>query len=228
MMLCTASLLLLGATQTLELEAFDRVASAAHADLRVDVDPDAKAPYRVVIEGEQEELDRLEVEVDDGRLEIGTKRGSWNWSRGARNELRIRTTVKALKEIVTSGSGDTVVRGLRGERFECKASGSGDIELAGTIGDLTLELAGSGDIEATTLEAREVTVKLAGSGSVDLEGRADRLVVKIAGSGDVDAGGLSVTDVVAKVLGSGDATVCASGDVSQSTMGSGNVRNACD
>jgi hypothetical protein len=52
---------------------FDRVELAGHYDVRVTI---GSAPS-VRAEGDEAELERLEVSVHNGQLRIGSKRGSW-------------------------------------------------------------------------------------------------------------------------------------------------------
>ncbi|MEL6546046.1 MAG: head GIN domain-containing protein, partial [Myxococcota bacterium] len=222
------SLLLLSGT-TMQLEPFESVAASVSADLQIDVNPDAQSSHQLTVEGDEKDIERLKIEVVDNRLKIGTKKkdgwfGSWSSS----GRVRMRVTVKTLKDIALAGSGDTVVRGLQGGAFEVRSAGSGDVKLSGEIGDFDLKLSGSGDLEAATLDAGTVRIKVVGSGSVSLEGRANTLLVKVAGSGEIEAGKLAVTSVDAKVMGSGDVEVCASGEVNSKTMGSGDVQNVCD
>lgn len=90
------------------------------------VDPNAKSPYQVVLEGDDDDLERLKVEVDDGRLEIETKRSGWSWSWGGSRKLRIRTTVKSLKELASAGSGDVKI--CASGDVSQSTMGSGDVD----------------------------------------------------------------------------------------------------
>ena len=156
----------------------------------------------LVVEGDANLVERLEVEVDGESLSIGVPRGQ---SFRPDLPLRYRVGVERLSDLEIAGSG----------RVEAS-----DVE----TDDLEIEVAGSGALQVTGLRAEEVEVRVAGSGDAELSGKAGRLEVEIAGSGDVDAAGLAVDDGAVSIAGSGDVTVRASETLDVQIMGSGDVR----
>jgi hypothetical protein len=86
------------------------------------------------------------------------------------------------------GSGDVMVRGLDGGRFESKILGSGDIGLDGRVDVHDIISLGSGDVEAAGLTARHVGALILGSGSVRVD-VVDSIDVRIVGSGDLEYSG---------------------------------------
>ena len=87
-------------------------------------------------------------------------------------------------EVAVAGSGDVVMREVRGP-LNVGSSGSGGISVANLRGPLTVRIAGSGDVKVDAGEASEVNVSIAGSGGVRFGGVARSLKASIAGSGDV-------------------------------------------
>jgi hypothetical protein len=143
------------------------------------------------------------------------------------------------------GSGDIKLFELRGRDITLQASGSGDIQAADLQAEeLRAVLSGSGDIHIGELSVKNMTVTLNGSGdiSVDGTGVAETLDANVVGSGDIDLKKLDAMEVQVNIVGSGtvstghvekelDVNVMGSGDVyysgdpeiSQSTLGSGDL-----
>ncbi|PAP76273.1 head GIN domain-containing protein [Rubrivirga marina] len=155
----------------------------------------------LVIEGDDNLVDRLEVEVDDGELSIQVPPGA---SFRLDRPLRMRIGVERLEGVEVAGSG----------RVEASDVQTDDLDAA---------IAGAGALALDGLRAEAVDVRVAGSGDVTLSGRAGRLDVEIAGSGDVDASGLAAGEASVSVAGSGDVTVRVEKALDVEIMGSGDV-----
>ena len=161
----------------------------------------------VIVEADDEAIDKIITEVKGGSLKIYTKSTSgFNWSWGNNDKKRIvRVVAKDLNTISLTGSGDVFFKdGFRTQSLAVKLSGSGDI---------------TGKIDVKTLESSVV-----GSGDVTLTGRAETSSVKVSGSGDYTGKDLLTTSTTVRVVGSGDASVNASRSVDASVAGSGDIR----
>lgn len=188
-----------------QLTGFDAVGSGGSQDVIVTVG----GAYSVRAEGVAEALDRLEIEVEDGTLKIGNKRGShWNrgWS-GNRPKTTVFVTLPAIRSAAVAGSGDMRVDRVQGDRFQASVAGSGDLEI--------------GQIQAT-----ETKFSVAGSGNIKAAGTAQTSSILIAGSGDIDAGGVQVRTASASIAGSGNIRIHASETANISILGSGDVEVA--
>jgi hypothetical protein len=176
--------------------AFDRVDLAGHYDVRVTV---GGAPS-VRAEGEQAELDRLEIQVVDGQLRIGSKPGSWT----STSKTTVHVTTPGLQAAAISGSGNMEVAALRTPQFRGAVAGSGTLLMRG-------------------LETETATFDIGGSGSVRAAGRTRAVNLEVAGSGDGQLGELQAETARISIAGNGDADVHASGTAAVSIVGSGNV-----
>ena len=120
---------------------------------------------------------------------------------------------------VDVGSGDALVRAIRGSVHA--AVGSGDLEIDGAE-SLDLLSVGSGDVDARGIR-RDIRVGTVGSGDLKLRDIGGLLKVETVGSGDVQArtvGG----NVEIGTVGSGDLDLQAvAGNVTVARHGSGNV-----
>lgn len=182
--------------------AFEAVALAGSHDVIVTV---GGAPA-VRAEGDAEVIERLEIEVEDGTLKIGTKRGT-RWPSGFWNNRRpvtVYVTAPALNAAAVAGSGDMRIDAVQGDRF------------SGTV-------AGSGDLEIGTLRVGQAKFSVAGSGDIMASGSANATQAKVAGSGDIDLSGFETRTAAISVMGSGDVRTRATETASISIMGSGNV-----
>ena len=171
----------------------------------------------LVIHASASALDRLTSDVDGDTLVLGTTPGPGFTLGDVRYELTlpdleaielngsgdVDSTVSGTGTIrlTIDGSGDVSWTGLSADRVEVRLSGSADVELAGTSGELMVELSGSGDIDADDLDAKSATIAIDGSGNVDVAAQ-DTLVVDISGSGRVTYSG--DPSVESDVSGSGE------------------------
>lgn len=192
---------------------------------RVDIRPGAV--FAVTASGPQEALDELEIEVDDGDLEIGSSdRSDWSaWkSKKGHTGVVVSVTMQRIDGLTLAGSGELSNTAPSGESFRATVAGSGDLS-TGAIKTrkLSFKLAGSGDLKGGVLDAQETTINIAGSGNVSGSGRAGRTEIAIAGSGDIAANDLVASDLDVSILGSGNVAIGATGKAAVKTMGSGDV-----
>lgn len=184
-------------TRTVDLPAFDGVKSGYSCDIILTQGPIQK----VEMEGQENILDNLRLDVDAGVLRIKYDR----MVRRAEN-VKIYITIPKLTVATVSGSGD----------METTNTFTG-------LDDLEVGVSGSGDLELD-IEARHVYGKVSGSGDIELDGQADFLEVSISGSGGMDASDLTSNTCEVNVSGSGGATVYAREAINARVSGSGSVR----
>ncbi len=167
----------------------------------IDVDVRIGETQSVSVRADDNLLEWVRTSVDDGTLEI---RWRSRHGRGASSSTspRVEVVVRSLERLELNGSGDALVRGLKGDSFAIDVSGSGDARAEGAVDRLTVELSGSGDVELYGLEARTVEVTVSGSGDAEVSAR-ESLRVDISGSGDVDYRG-DPKSLERNVSGSGD------------------------
>jgi hypothetical protein len=208
-----------GGTREFDVGAFEAVSVAGPYDVVVTVGP----ALAVRAEGDEAELDRMKVEVEDGALRVGRKREGWNqgWKRHS-GKVTVYVSAPALRGASIAGSGNVKVDRVEGASFSGSIAGSGDLSIASLrVEEADFDVAGSGHINAVGA-GRRARVSIAGSGNVNLEGFESRLAkVSIVGSGDVRTRTMETADV--SIMGSGDVTVIGPARCSVTKMGSGNV-----
>lgn len=175
--------------------------------------------------GSEDALDRLQVEVEDGKLKIKPKEhfSLFGWGFWRRHDnVRLTVSVPTLDRAALAGGGTISIDKVTGASFEGKVAGSGDLNLAVVdVGDLDLAIAGSGDVRAAG-KAKSARYKVAGSGDIhaaDLT--AENAEVSIAGAGSV--AGRATTTARIKSAGAGNVTITGGAKCSVSKAGAGNV-----
>jgi hypothetical protein len=165
-----------------------------------------KAPG-VHASGNQEALDRLQIENRGGELHIGSKSGGWfsgwHWNGGQR--ARIDVTVAMIGEVSLAGPGNITVDVVRTR-------------------DFGVHLSGPGNVNVGSVEASGITLNLSGPGDIRVAGHADRAVMHLSGPGNIHADSLNLGEAAVTLSGPGDidATVTRTADVRLS--GPGDVR----
>ena len=209
-----------GSTQrSYQVGSFDSVTAAGPHTVIVTVGGAAS----VRAEGPADLLDRMEVVVEDGELEIRPRRefpNNYRWEDDRR--LTFHVAAPRLEAAAVAGSGDMKVDRVEGGDFSGSVAGSGNLDVASLrVSSARFTIAGSGDLSARGSAARS-DLTIAGSGNLKLAQLASRTAsVSIAGSGNAD---LNAGDSVnVSIIGSGDVAVSGTARCSVTKMGSGSV-----
>lgn len=202
---------------------FQKIEVAGPYDLEVRSGPGVA----VSAQGPEDLLERLEVEVRNGVLEVRPRREKGGWFRFGGNhggKVLVRVTVPSLSGASLAGAGDIRIDRVRGESFEGDLAGSGGLAIGQIeVGRLAISIAGAGDVRVQGGTARTIDYEIAGSGDIDTRAvRGEQLAVSIAGAGNVKAYATGSADV--DIMGSGDVEISGGAKCRVSKMGSGNVR----
>ena len=189
-----------GTQRSYQVGAFDSISLAGHHNVVVTV---GGAPS-VRAEGDERELDDLEISTQGNSLRIGQRRNSNRSFGHDREAVTVHVTLPALANVSIGGSGDMRIDTVQGRSFGANIGGSGNIEIA-------------------SLRVEEARFAVAGSGNIRASGEAGTSNISVAGSGDVDLGNVQSRSAEVSVMGSGDVRVRASETANVSVMGSGDV-----
>jgi hypothetical protein len=162
-------------TQTRDVADFTRIDNRASADVQLRVGE----PTRVRVRAGKHVIDDVQTKVSDGTLHVIYDHHGFGG-----DSVVVEVSVPKLTGVDVSGSGDLDAGGIDADALDVRSDGSADIDLQGTVGQLTLNLDGSGDAHLADLAAREARVSAGGSGDTDLRAN-QRLDVAVDGSGDV-------------------------------------------
>lgn len=201
---------------------FDKVAAAGPNSVVVHVG----GAFSVNGRGPGDTLDRMEVVVEHGGLQIRPRRefrDRFDW-RGM-TPATYTVTLPRLSAASLAGSGDMNVDRAEGERFAASTAGSGNLKIGALrVGTAALSTAGSGTLIASG-SANRVQLSIAGSGSVRARGLISRTAaVSIAGSGNVELTAKDAADV--SIVGSGDAEIAGGARCRVTRIGSGRAHCA--
>jgi hypothetical protein len=184
-------------TETRKVSNFDRIDLSGSGEVIVT----QGGSESLTIETDDNVMEHVKAEVEDGTLHLGFESGIRIISP---SRLVFAVGVDDLNSLSISGSGDVESDRIETDRLEAEVTGSGDIMIA-------------------DLMAVEVMAEISGSGEIHLAGDADAQNVSISGSGQYRAGDLCSESVEVTISGSGDATVCAAETLVSDISGSGSV-----
>lgn len=162
----------------------------------------------VTAQGPAETLDKMEVVVERGGLQIRPRREfSHNFDWRNLKPATYTVTLPHLTDAALAGSGEMRIDRAGGERFAASVAGSGNLDVA-------------------ALRVGHANLSMAGSGNLTARGSATRVDLSIAGSGDIRARGLSSGSAAVSIAGSGNAELTATDSANISIVGSGNAEIA--
>jgi hypothetical protein len=143
-------------------------------------------------------MEYITAEVQDGKLKLGTRRGE---NINPTSGLVFKVTVNKLDGIVSAGSGSIEAKGINTESLKTTIAGSGACTVSGQAHQQEILVAGSGEFQGPDLKSGSVSINIAGSGNA-IVAASDKLEVSILGSGSVEYVGDPVVTTKAN-LGSG-------------------------
>lgn len=158
---------------------------------------------RLDIQADENDLDKIETIVKNGKLEIKSK----SWTANFKGNVIIHITMPELKELSVSGSGSIIAD----SGFDCH--------------ELNMSVTGSGSIKMNKLAVQTVEGLITGSGKIKLDGAktAEALTLTITGSGSYSAEELKVKEAMVRITGSGSAKIHVMENLETNITGSGNV-----
>ncbi|HSQ96214.1 MAG TPA: head GIN domain-containing protein [Croceibacterium sp.] len=172
-------------------------------------------------QGPAETLDKMEVVVEHGGLQIRPRREfSRNFDWRGLKPATYTVTLPRLTDAALAGSGEMRIDRAEGDRFAATVAGSGNLDIAALrVGQAKLSMAGSGNLTARG-SATRADLSVAGSGNVRAHGVASRTAtVSIAGSGDAEITAKDTANV--SIVGSGDALIAGGARCAVTRIGSG-------
>jgi hypothetical protein len=205
--------------ETRDVKNFTKVNFGVSGNLYITIGPE----FKVVLEGDKDDLEEIETEVSGGRLVI--KKDNWNFN--FNEKITVYITMPEIEALGVSGSGRAEIQDfVKADELNLSVSGSGKLYASGlSVSKLDCSISGSGDIylnESGNAESAEISVS--GSGNYVGEslkiGNAD---IHISGSGNCTC---NVTESLkARVSGSGNVSYEGNPKVDAHVSGSGKVRS---
>ena len=206
-------------TETFDLDDFDKIELQASFDVVVK----QGNTQEVIVEGQQNIIDRVQLDVINDNLTMYLQNGSY------RNfELTVHITSPNLDKILNDGSGNITIEDFDTDNLEIIIDGSGNVDATDAItisNEMKMEIDGSGDMEIDDLVADEVLAIIDGSGNIEIkDGFTQDLELICDGSGDLKIYDLESEDCIVTAKGSGDTQVKATNTLDVQLSGSGDVK----
>ena len=111
--------------KTYDVDAFHQISASGAGELYITIGESQS----VLVEAKDRYLDKMEVEVDNGRLKLRLKsRGSWF---GSSPSYKATITVPSLDYLGLSGATEATATGIDAGDFEYRASGASETSLSG-------------------------------------------------------------------------------------------------
>ncbi len=178
---------------------FDKISLAIAAKVYIVQDSE----YSLDIQADEDDLDKIETIVKNGKLEIKLK----SWTASCKGNVVIHITLPELKDLSVSGSGKIIAD----SGFNCQQLG--------------MSVTGSGSIKMYKLTVQTVEALITGSGHIKLDGEktAEALTLTITGSGSYSAEEMKVNEATVRITGSGSAKIHVMENLETNITGSGNV-----
>lgn len=176
----------------------------------------------LIIEGEDNIIEHIEIEVRAGTLKITNER---NYNLRPTEPLEYHLTARNLEGIALSSAGDAFAPGIKSSRFSIRVSSSGSLE-TGRIetGHLDVRISSSGDVSIPNLESESLDVSLSSSGGLVIDGgTVDRQDIRVSSSGTYRARDLESGRANVRLSSSGNAYITVTDELDASLSSSGSV-----
>lgn len=206
--------------QTVTLPAFNAIKSNIAADIYVT----KGLTQKIEIEGQQNLIDELALNVENGILSIKNKEKVKivNWK-----TLKIHLTIPEWLSVELKGSGNIEgISDFESSNFYAHIGGSGNILLYSINSEtVNYDISGSGDIKTNQLKAINFNTQISGSGTnTIIDGAVDNHTLKINGSGSFDFTNKFIADSAhVSITGSGNANLHVISYLNAQISGSGNI-----
>lgn len=183
-------------TEARQVSGFDEVMLAGSGMLTIN----QTGAESLTVQADDNILPLLTSDVSGHRLVLGTKP---NTSYETRNRIVYKLSVRDLRGLFISGSGDVTATDIGTPTMTITISGSGTVRLTGQAQSQNATISGSGTYDGRDFATQAATVTVTGSGDAD---------VNVTG------------ELNTRITGSGTVTYAGNPAVHQSVTGSGTVR----
>jgi hypothetical protein len=206
-------------TKSFALSNFDKVAVQNDAHVTYIAD----SVFSVIVNAQQDMLDRMNVVVNGRELKISYK---WGITIVKHEPINITVHAPAFKGAEVTGSGSiNVPSPFKPASLDINVTGSGNVFLNEIITSTTnIDVNGSGDVEIGNLETASCSLDVSGSGDILLAGgKISTMDARVSGSGFIEAQNLPCSTATANTTGSGKITIFVLAKLIARISGSGNI-----
>jgi Putative auto-transporter adhesin, head GIN domain len=149
----------------------------------VEVQAICQKPESFEIEGDDNILPLIKVEVRDGVLRIRTDE-PYN----SHEPVVVRLSAPNLESVKATGAGKFRIQDVKNDKFEVRSTGASNVTVSGETKDVEIRNTGAGAIDAHNLHAHNANVTSTGAAKVDVYA-SEKLDVTVSGVGSVSYSG---------------------------------------
>ena len=147
----------------------------------ISIDVQAGKTQAITVRGPSKFVAMVVTEVVDGELRVYLREKN---VKSVNGDLRVIVTVPALRGFSMEGAGETILRDIKGDRFEVNYRGAGSMTISGAVRQLDMQAQGVGEVDARKLIAQDANVSFQGIGSVQIY-VSGKLEARVSGMGEL-------------------------------------------
>jgi len=151
----------------------------------------------LIIEAEDNYIDRIEVQIIDDRLVISIE-NKWFDSWVPTEPIHYYLTLPELTDLQLNGAVLFEMDELEAGNLHMECNGTSSLELGELIADnITVDIAGAAKLNSDSFESNTLTINIAGVSNVDIKDlQTQSLTIDISGGGAIDlAGSVSLQEI---------------------------------
>jgi hypothetical protein len=143
----------------------------------IQVDVTAQKDFSIVVETDENIVQLVETEVNNGVLEISCEKHV-----STSSPIRVHITAPDIEKVEVSGVSNVTVASIKNSTFSADVSGASKVKIDGETSQLKAEASGASKIDAQNLTAENGTISTSGASGAN---------VNVTGSLKADASGAS-------------------------------------
>jgi hypothetical protein len=138
------------------------------------------SPQKVTVSGDDNVVPLVTTEVEGSTLVVDEKNGNFT----TRQPLVVAVVAPELDSSILTGAGELRVTGVSGPGFDASLSGTGKLDVDGSVDTLNATVSGAGSAQLEHLVAGDASVSVSGVGSVHVNA-THSLDASVPGAGSV-------------------------------------------
>ncbi|OEO31054.1 hypothetical protein VW23_018370 [Devosia insulae DS-56] len=194
----------LAASKTYDRAAFTGVDIGSSLDARIEIGPIQSIRAETA---DQVNLDKLHVEVVNGRLRAFMERSVWDLVSFSDPHVAITIVTPSLDALSASAAAEVIASGMTGSK-------------------LTVEVSSSADIKVAHIDTQSIAISASSAGTLDLDGACVSGTVQISSGASISGAALECVDLNIEASSGASGVLFASGQVNAQVSSGANIQLA--
>jgi len=204
-------------SQTKQVASYNAVSNNSSANIELD---SSVAANEILITGDKTLVDNLEIDNNDGQINISSKESIYYKSKSS--PLIIKMNNPNLQKVVIAGAGSVATNNItltKDVEFHISGAGeinvklfnnitsvfitgAGDVRLRGISNEIKASMSGAGNLNSEGLTNKLANIEITGAGNAKVN-TSDEINVRISGVGNLDYKNYDRLKIVKKISGVG-------------------------